>query len=89
MVQVVSVAFFITALQILKGLREVLGLNKVNNTKYEQRIYSIIGSYQHVFRSLHWLEADEGDLHREDGADDVDCGVCDVNPVRECSIMIS
>ena len=35
--------------------------------------------------SLHGLEPDEGDLHGEDGADDVDGGVGDVDPVREAA----
>ena len=45
-------------------------------------------SHQHVFRSLHWLEADEGDLHREDGADDVDGGVGDVDPVADYPYIV-
>ena len=42
-------------------------------------------AYHHVLGGLHWLEPDEGDLHGEDGADDVDGGVGDVDPVREAA----
>ena len=37
--------------------------------------------YQHVLRGLNGLEPDEGDLHRKDGAEGVDGGVRDVDPV--------
>ena len=45
-------------------------------------------SYQHVLRSLHGLEPDEGDLHGEDGADDVDGGVGDVDPVADYPYIV-
>ena len=59
--------------------------NKTFVASYCPKFLYINPAYHHVLGGLHWLEPDEGDLHGEDGADDVDGGVGDVDPVREAA----
>lgn len=42
-------------------------------------------THPHVFRGGDWLEPHKGDLHGQDGADDIQCRVSNIHTVGEAA----